>query len=472
MAGRIAAWWRALSLPTRFLAALTLAQLALLNAAPWHWPTDLVEPALPMSWAMLGHFVQLEDSWHTMYPAYLHLREVGAAPVYTAIFFDHETKFQYPLTSLLIFPLFQAVSGDPADWRVAFILTSYGFALILFVGLAGLLIDSIRRYAGPGRAASQPERLVLGACAVLATAAFYPLAKGLHVGNVHHWIAALAVLALWCWVRGHTGLAGLWLGLATLLKPHYGLFLVWGLLRRRLHFAGAMAATMATGALAAIALFGLGQNLAYLPTARFLTRHGEAVEGNQSFMGLLLRMAGENSHRWEFHSFAPYLADVHGAAMLFAIVMLGAALLLPLVWRRAGGPVDLAVMLVAVTMASPIAWRYHYGVLIAVFPVLFGVVAARPGAHRWLALGLGACYLGVAGRWLVDLASPSTPWNLYHGELFAASMALLGLSYRFLAFDAAAEIDATMASARSTTTSGVSQATQDGCGDLSTKAAS
>ena len=422
------AWWSALAWPTRILVGwvgLHIALQALL-------PVLLARKVYPASAHVRGLLLELSqgrDSWYAMLPAYLHLAQGEAGRLYTEVFFDQEIKFQYPPTSLLPLAAFDAAGFDQPAWHLAFTGISYAMTLLAAGALIALLIGCLGQAAAGPRVPPRGERWIIAACALGAALTFYPLTKGVSNGNVHLWISALTIAAMACWVYGRARWAGVALGLAALLKPHFAAFLLWGLVRRQWGFATAAAAALALGLGASIARFGGASHLAYLDTVRFMARHGEAVATNQSFLGLLHRVRDGRSLAWHFDMFAPFRPWLYEASVAFAAVLLLLALALPARGGKAGGPLDLGIMILTVTLASPIAWHAHYGTLLAVFPIVFAMGVARGRLGRLEGAALAAAYLALANAWAFDLTTPSTPWNGFHSEVFAPALLLLALCY-------------------------------------------
>src|SRR5262249_2315646 len=114
----------------------------------------------------------------------------------------------------------------------------------------------------------------------------------------------------------------------------------------------------------------------YLRVFWFLSQHGEVYYPNQSFNGLLNRLMSPldpevfNSLEFSDYHFAPRIWWIYLGTMVTSLLILSAAL-----FRRGhdGDPdrmFDFSTMALSVTMASPIAWEHHYGVLLPVFAVL------------------------------------------------------------------------------------------------------
>jgi hypothetical protein len=100
-------------------------------------------------------------------------------------------------------------------------------------------------------------------------------------------------------------------------------------------------------------------------------------------------------------------------------------------FRRGGQPdaVEMSFVVLSATLASPIAWEHHYGILLPIYALLFAPVWRRRHEHP-LALGLFAAsyvlasnYFGIARRF----AEAGGAWTLLQSYLFAAALIVWGL---------------------------------------------
>lgn len=231
-------------------------------------------------------------------------------------------------------------------------------------------------------------------------------------------------------LAGRPATSGTLAGLACLIKPPLGLLVVWGLLRGQRRFvAGWLVVTSLGGALS-LALYGLANHLDYLEVLSFLGRHGESFHHNQSFNGLLHRMLGNGDNRvWE-NAFPPFHPFVYAATLVSSLALIGAALF----WRRreaAPAPgIDLAIVIVSVTMASPIAWTHHYAVLLPLFALaLPEALRVRDGRSTHLAL-LAVSYLLVANTYRAVNQLAETPVNFLQSYVLLGGLLFLYLLYR------------------------------------------
>src|SRR5215470_20445260 len=99
----------------------------------------------------------------------------------------------------------------------------------------------------------------------------------------------------------------------------------------------------------------------------------------------------------------------------------------PLRFPERGGALDLAGFAVALTLASPIAWEHHYGVLLPILALALAEAISRRawGAATWPALALCA---GIASNYWDALGRLSgTVWNPLQSLLLLSALVLLAL---------------------------------------------
>lgn len=338
------------------------------------------------------------DSWQPMALADQRRSESPDGDIY-GVFFEHQTKFQYPPTALTIWNLLPASlytgpeSLQPgSNLRLALRLAS-AVAVLLTIGLSVMLLkESVRAESPAGR--DDPffsPALIAGA--LLLGLSFYPLTKGFSLGQVQVFIDCLVAGSLLSYVRGHRGLAGFLIGLCCLFKPQYAIVLLWGVVRRDWKFAAWLSAVALGGLAVSLVQFGLHNHLRYLDVLSYISAHGETSWPNQSVNGLLNRLLQNGQTYFSHSSFPPYDPIVYYATLVSSGLLIAAA-----VWPIKAGysAFDLALAILAATMASPVAWEHHYGVLL---PVLAATVPAlmrvRP-LGRYTAIALLLAYLMVA----------------------------------------------------------------------------
>ena len=421
---------------------LTLALLAffLLNALALNAVIWAASPE-PHKTTALKHTVDVlkgeggDDSWGAMQVALDHVAELPGTPLYSKVFFTDHYRFQYPPSAL--FALSAMLALDPARVQVTdgydgpwpaintiagwlFIaLTAAATAALLEVSLAAFRPDVDWR---PWRA----WRSLLVACLTLT---FYPVVKAFTLGQIQVWINALFALGLLAWASGWKVPSGLLIGVISLIKPHYGLFLAWAILRREMRFASACAATILVGLAASVALYGLANHLDYIRVLSFLSQHGEAYYPNQSVNGLLNRVMSIFDPQAYVNldlpagQFPPFTAWIWAVTVASSLLLLLFALVVPLRWQRRQPVLDLCLMAVACTMASPIAWEHHYGVALPAFAVL----AAACLDNRFRLALAGISYVLMSTFVSAANLLAGTPLNVFQSTLFAGAVILLAL---------------------------------------------
>jgi alpha-1,2-mannosyltransferase len=374
------------------------------------------------------------DSIQPMVVAYDRKLTNPAGDMYAVFFVDH-VKFQYPPSSLLPFDLlprsWTAFDGKVTP-KLRSLWTALSFLAVLLTALAAALILELRaaQLDGGDAAAILKRPPWLGLALSLALGlSFYPLIKGHYHGQVQVFLGCLAAFALLFNVLGREALAAVCLGLCALVKPQWGVVVVWALLRRRWRFAGIFGAVLAVGLAISIARFGLRDHLRYLDVLREIGSTGEVYWPNQSFNGLLNRLLGNGDPVvFQAYAFPPRNAVVGVLTMLSSLALLALAL-----WPGRRGTRrsdDLPLALAAATMASPVAWEHHYG---AFLPVLAATV---PDLARFRPLGrataplLAFAYVAIASVFLrPELLFANRAIGLLGSHLFYGALTLFALLF-------------------------------------------
>jgi hypothetical protein len=408
---RAAAWLVLLAVANGAVALLAALILVAAGAAPG----DAIRstgPAHVRSLKRPGY----DDSWTPMLKAYWQKERTPERGLYD-IFFERRAKFQYPPSSLLVLDLVPRSvlgSGDPPvseAFKRALVWPSRLLTLLTVLVSAWIAMRGVERLA-PVRSAPLARWGVFGLVTLLGLW-YYPLLKAVELGQVQIVIDALVAVAVLCFLGGREVATGVLVGACCLLKPQFALVLVWAAIRRRVSFLGGAAAALLVGLAAAVWRFGLRDLFDYVTVVRSIARYGEAYWPNQSVNGLLNRLLGNGDPIWfSDYDFVPYHPLVHALTVLTTLALIAGAL-----WPRAVDSsvkrsADFLIVCVAATIASPVAWEHHYGVLLPVFAATLPFVLERREGLR-PALVLGAGYLAVANV-------VTRPELLYPGALGAA----------------------------------------------------
>jgi hypothetical protein len=260
---------------------------------------------------------------------------------------------------------------------------------------------------------------------------YYPVVHAYTLGQIQVWVNALFAVATWCWVTRRQAGAGVAVALMCLLKPQYAVVVLWGLLRRQWSFVAAAAATAALGLATSVALFGLANHVDYLRVLSYIARHGEGYFANQSVNGLLHRLLHNgNNLDWDGNAFAPFHPLVYGCTLVSSLALLAVALLRPRRRQGRGTVLDLGTAAAAATLASPVAWDHHYGVLLPVYAALVGTLW-QTGAGRGTWLAVGTSFVLTANLFLFANRAAATPLNVVQSYMLLGGLLAVRLLLRF-----------------------------------------
>lgn len=385
------------------------------------------------SWA--NHFLgwlnlsAADDSWMPMRVALDYLATAAApAQLYSHIFFELGIKFQYAPSSLLALASLDAAFGHSLSVSELGLINAALVAVNIVV--VGALAMVLAHQHGWGPRISLP--LAMLGCVI--AVCFYPLLKAYTLGQIQVWINVLFALACLAWATGFRAAAGILIGLIVLLKPQFALFGVWALWRRQMPFLLGFSATLGIGLAASILYFGWDTHLAYLEVLRSLARTGEAFHANQSFNGVLNRLfETAGSLEWMDKRFPHYHPGVYYGTLAFSVLLLVLSffsLRQPGHARTHASLAELQAAALAFTLASPIAWEHHYGILPAAYLVAFTTCLQRhsdPGRiARWLTLAVSYALMAFSVPAWSELW-PGSPWNLTQSHHFIGALLLLWL---------------------------------------------
>ncbi len=416
--------WRALRPNTRalcvFVALNSLGLNVLLTTLPW-------TPNHKTVFSYSARTVMADggtDSWGQMATALAEFHAHPDAALYHRVYLGRHIRFPYPPTSLLVTEATEHVGLGFRCLNLMSVFAVYGT-----VALVAILL--VHGFGDEPTTADRDERFVLSALAFVATLTFYPVVKGFALGQIQTWINFVLGLVMWLWIAGREGTAGAFAAIAALLKPHYGLLLLWGATRRRWGFCIAFAVVGLTCLAVSLWIFGLGNHVDYLWMLSYAGSHGESYVANNAVNGFLHRLMfnGDNL-AWHEDRYPPLHPVVAGVTALVSATLVS----LCLVWRRrgasAGGSSDLMIAILTCVMASPIAWEHHYGILLPIYAAIVPVVfRASRGAVGWLAVSyaFASTYLGVT-RLAAD-----TYINFVQSSLLVGATIVLVVLYRLRA---------------------------------------
>src|SRR5215831_17083245 len=420
---------------------LGLALFLLLNVFAVNNLLRLVSPVY-YSETVLNHTSDVfhaegcDDSWGIMAYALQYAQSPHTTPLYTEVFFNQRLKFQYPPSSLFAIAGMLRLAGpdlvrtsECMDYEVASLNDVLGWVFILISALSAAFL--LERGLWQALPAPSSNALIAARALLLLGFAltFYPIVKGFTLGQIQIWLNGLFALSLVCWAIGWKASSGVLIGLMCLVKPHYGLFVLWAALRREWRFTFACVAAGVVGLAASIATFGWTDNLDYLQVFWFLSQHGEVYYPNQSFNGLFNRVMtlidpdNYDSLGFDDNGFPPFNPWIYAGTVATSLAFLAAA-----IFRRGNDGdrdrvFDFCTMGLSVTMASPIAWEHHYGILFPIFAVLLASVIG----NRTRLILLAASYVAISNFFPVTNLVADTVFNVVQSSLLFAALIVLAL---------------------------------------------
>jgi hypothetical protein len=368
-------------------------------------------------WAFF-HFHQFTDSWTPMLGSVNSFLAHPGLAIYQAKLYD---TLLYPLTSVL--PLLWMKQAGMSDAGVlrALMVASW-IAVVAVVALQVLIAAKI---AGRGSGG-----LSWWAAVATAFAAFFfmPITLAFSLGQAQIFLDLFFTLLVLFWIERRERPAGVMMALLAMVKPQFGLLLLWAALRRRWSALASGVAALAAGGALSLAAFGVRNNLDYLGVLAGLSRKAQSHYANQSIFGLLNR-AIFNGENLPYHPYVypPFVAWIYGVTLATTVLLVLLALAYP--WReRAGGMADLAAIGVVSVIATPMAWEHHYGVMLPLFVWLWFAVYRRGSGSAWA--------LALAWVLIADFLSPFNFFaaipvaNLLQSYMFFGALLLLGLLLR------------------------------------------
>lgn len=400
--------------------AFVLASFAAINLC-WVW---MGTPSTFAIWARWSRGDAGYDSWSSMRYAFEWLRNNDLGLLYQEIFFNRHLKFQYPPSSLLPLLVFEKLGIDPNMSPLNPINALIHLGGACAAGVVSVVM--LRRI--PGRL--EINQIVWAALfGLVVFVTLYPTMRAYELGQIQVWINAAFCLAAIGWITERKLLAGFLIGGICLIKPQFSLFLIWALVRREWGFMAGWAALMIPGLVISILAFGFANHWDYLSVLQYLSQRGEVFVANQSINGLLNRFLGNgDSQIFEFHEFPPYNLIVYVGTLLTSLTLLAFVL----VYRPQKGFFDFLMAGLAFTVASPIAWEHHYGILPIYFIALFFAVVSRPPATGRTALLMLLAAALVMTENYFGVVKPIGPGvaSLAQSYLLFAALAIVWLLYR------------------------------------------
>ena len=362
---------------------------------------------------------QSDDSWRPMRAAKSYVLQSPGHDIYEEVFFHRHLKFQYPPTALLFTGDTSSDRLNAISWLAVWITAGLAAALFLVSAIDRKLVTHDPR-----------DRILAALAAFGLSLTFYPLLKGYTLGQIQVWVDAVFALGACAWWAGRRFVAGLAVGVACLIKPTLAPLALWAVLRREWRFAAGIAVVAAGGLAIAIASFGLSSHLSYLRVLSFIAARGEAYYPNQSVNGLLNRWF-QNGSILEFDDFAfsPYHPWVAWGTAITTVALLAAACSLPFVRRALDHRLEFAIAAVTATIASPIVWEHHYGIVLPILAMAMPLVVAASPAGRATPFLLALVFVLIGQYFEATQRFAYTSWNALESYTLFGALLFLSLLY-------------------------------------------
>lgn len=366
------------------------------------------------------------DSWKPMRLALQYVEMHPRQSLYDRIFFDWKIKFQYPPTSLLFLePFKHSLLGDPTSTKIYLNWINAGLVLACALLTSRIYTLSLK-LNGLSSSASRLDQWVQAVLPLGFALTFYPLLHGFTLGQIQVWIDFLFAAMVLAWMGKQKGLSGLLCGLICCIKPQFGLLYLWGLVRKQYSFVvgGSIVIVIFLGI--SLAVFGWTNHIDYLRVLSYISQHGESYYPNQSINGLLNRMLfNGNNLEWDGKNFPPANPWVQAGTLASILILVLTSLLPPQPKNFLAEWIDLLIAALAATMASPVAWDHHYGILLTIFAVSLPVTL-KIGQGNVLGLAaLGLAYTLCSNEYLFINQFAATSLNFLQSYLFIGALVLL-----------------------------------------------
>jgi len=317
------------------------------------------------------HFQQWTDSWTPMLGSVNSFLAHPGLAIYQAKLYD---TLIYPLTSIL--PLLWMKQAGMNDSGILHtLMIASWIAVVAVVALQVRIAAVVARHDG------LTWRALLAI--VLGGFFFMPVTLAYSLGQAQIFLDLFFSLLMLFWMEGKERSAGAMMALLTMVKPQFGLLLLWAALRRRWNALASGMAILGLGGALSLFVFGVRNNLDYLGVLAGLSRKAQTHYANQSIFGLLNRAIfnGENIpyHPYIYPLYIPWIYAVT-LATTTALVLL----VLAYPWReRTSGVADLSAIAVVSVIATPMAWEHHYGVMLPIFVWLWFGIYRRGSGRVW-----------------------------------------------------------------------------------------
>lgn len=323
---------------------------------------------------------------HSLYQAFVYILQLQQVVFIGSVAGDKvSANLNPPVVSFLFYPL------GWLNLRDAYYVFCYSQLALALIALRSLL-----RHYGYKHPALFPAAVIL-------LIAYFPTLSNLMIGQLGLLLFAVLAMAVTAIDNARWRTAGIWLGLALLLKLFVGLVFIWLALTRRWLTLAWGALVYALGMMAALLVFGVQNHLDWLKAiARY---DAGALSWNASLQGVFERYLGASTSVYSlFH--LPWLC--FGLRSL--AIVLAALALIWLARQRHGFTLGLCCSLPLMLLLAPLGWIYYFPVLLICALLLWreSAALANPAPLR----------CGIAGAVLLT----GNPQLLSAGDFYTPSL--------------------------------------------------
>ena len=369
------------------------------------------------------------DSWMPMGHAYDRITGASAGTVRDLFFVDN-VKFQYPISSLLLYSLVDSFGFEPSVETMNALVWACIFCLPFVI--FAICTASIQQLNSSLQFSSR-DRFAMAAGFAVATLFFYPVMISWRLGQIQAMLNLAFALACLCWIYERKIASGIFIGLSCLIKPQFSLFFVWAVLRGQKRFAIGQAGAAGCGLLLSLGLYGWDNHIYYLEVLQYISRRGEIFWDNSSVNGLMNGIIyPDRVLEFDYKSFPPYHPAVYFPTLITSLLIIAAALFVNRTSKDSGTILDFMTAGLSFTLASPIAWGHHYGVALPILAVtVIHIVAKMDGTRRRnYLIGWAACFILFSNYWNISEVLANTSAAILQNWRLFAVFGLLWTLYR------------------------------------------
>ena len=154
------------------------------------------------------------------------------------------------------------------------------------------------------------------------------------------------------------------------------------------------------------------------------------IHNNNNFLSGNRLLFNGNNLDWSAWQFAPPNDVVRVTTMITSVLLIGGALIFTRKVTETDSWLGFVTAGLVFTLASPVAWEHHYGILFPIFALAFPKAWALRDRWKGGLIWLAIAYVLTANLFLFTNAAADTYWNFVQSYLFFGAAILLGVLVR------------------------------------------